>query len=83
MEAHIIENSDTLAVREDLITPKIKKKHWPIRLESTRSEAGAGPSKSWYFKEGDVPWILKKDDISLAKEVIMVVRVPTSYGSSL
>ena len=26
---------------------------------------------------------LKKDDISLAKEVIMDVRVPTSYGSSL
>ena len=75
--------SDTLAIRKDLITSKTKKKHWPRRLESTGSEAGAGPSNSWYFKEGDVPWILKKDDISLAKEVIMDVRVPTSYGSSL
>ena len=36
-----------------------------------------------YFKEGDVPWIVKKDYISLAKEVIMGVRVPSSYGSSL
>ena len=42
------------------------------------SEAGIGPSNSWFFKEGDVPWIFKKDDISLAKEVIMDVRVPTS-----
>ena len=37
-----------------LITSKTKKKHWPIRLESTGSEAS--PS-NWYFKEGDVPWI--------------------------
>ena len=36
-----------------------------------------------FFKEGDAPWILKKDDISLAKEVIMGVRVPTSYEYSL
>ena len=47
------------------------------------SEAGVGPSNSWFFKEGDVPWISKKDDVSLAKEVIMDVRVPTSYGFSL
>ena len=47
------------------------------------SEVGTGPSNSWFFKEGDVPWILKKDDISLAKEVIIDVRVQTSYGSSL
>ena len=49
--------SDTLVVRKDLITSKTKKKHWPRRLESTGSEAGAGPSNSWFFKEGDVPWI--------------------------
>ena len=73
--------SDTLAVRKYIITSKTKKKHWPRRLESTGSEAGVGPSNSWFFKEGDVPWILKKDDISLAKEVIMGVRVPSSYGS--
>ena len=41
----------------------------------------SGPS--WSFKEGDVPWILKKYDISLAKEVIMSVRVSYLYGSSL
>ena len=75
--------SDTLAVRKDLITSKAKKKYWSRKLESTGSEAGPGPSNSWFFKEGDVPWIFKKDDISLAKEVIMDVRVPTSYGSSL
>ena len=47
------------------------------------SEEGVGPSNSWFFKEGDVPWILKKYDLSLAKEDIMGVRVPSSYGSSL
>ena len=70
-------------VRKDLITSKTKKKHLPRRLESIGSEAGTDSSNSWFFKEGDVPWIFKKDDISLAKEVIRGVRVPTSYGSSL
>jgi hypothetical protein len=46
--------SDTLDVRRDLISSKTKKKHWP-RQES-RGEVGP----SWSFKEGDVPWILKK-----------------------
>ena len=72
--------SDTLAIRKYIITSKTKKKHWPRRLESTRSKVG--PS-NWYFEEGDVPWIFKKDDLSLAKEAIMGVRVPSSYGSSL
>ena len=53
----------------------------------TKSKMGSkedtGPSNSWFFKEGDVPWILKKDDISLAKEFIMGVRVPPSYESSV
>ena len=75
--------SDTLAVRKYLITSKTKKEHWPRRLESTKLEACIGLSNSWFFKEGDVPWIEKKDDISLEKEVIMGVRVPTSYGYSL
>ena len=70
--------SDTLAIRKDLISSKPKKKHWP-RKESRGDE---GPS-NWSFKQGDVPWILKKDDISLEKEVIMGVRVPSLYGSSL
>ena len=74
--------SETFVVRKDPITSKNKRKHWLRKLESTGSEAGAGPS-TWYFKEGDVPWIFKKYDLSLAKEVIMGVRVPSSYGSSL
>ena len=52
--------SDTLNVRKDLITSKTKKKHWSRQLESAGSEVGIGPSNSWYFKEGDVPWIFKK-----------------------
>ena len=59
MEEHIIEKSDTLVVRKYLITSKTKKKHWPRRLERTGSKAVLGPSNSWYFKEGDVSWILK------------------------
>ena len=55
---HILsKQSDTLAVRKDLITSKTKKKHWLRRLESMGLEAGTGPSNSWFFKEGDVPWI--------------------------
>ena len=55
-----MKQSDTLAIRKDLITSKTKNKYWPGRLESTGSEVGVGPSNSWFFKEGDVPWILKK-----------------------
>ena len=83
MEAHIIKQSDTLTVRKDLITLKTTKKHWPRRLESIGSEAGSGPSNSLYFKEGDAPWVLKRDDLSLAKDVIIGVSVPSSYRSSL
>jgi hypothetical protein len=68
--------SDTLAMRRDLISSKNKKKHWP-RQES-RGEVGP----CWSFKEGDVPWILKKD-LSLAKEVILGVKMPYVYVSSL
>ena len=39
------------------------------------------PLKS--FKEGVISWILKKDNLSLEKEVIMSVRVPSLYWSSL
>jgi hypothetical protein len=69
--------SDTLAMRRDLISSKTKNKHWP-RQES-RGEVG----HSWCFKEGNSPWILKKEDISLEKEVILGVKVPYLYGSSL
>lgn len=40
-------------------------------------------SLSWYFKEDDVPWILKKDDLFSDKEFIMSVRVCFLYGSSI
>jgi hypothetical protein len=69
--------SDTLDVRRDLISLKTKKKHWP------RQESRGEASPSWSFKEGDVPWILKKEDLSLAKEVILGVKVPSLYGYSL
>ena len=52
--------SDTLDVRKDIINSKTKNKHLPRRLECTGSEAGTGPSNSWFFKEGDVPWILNR-----------------------
>ena len=64
-------------MRKYLISSKNKKKHWP-RQES-RGEVGP----SWSFKEGNVPWILKKEDLSLAKEVILSVKVPSLYGFSL
>ena len=66
-----------MVVRRDLISSKTKNKHCP-RKES-RGEVGP----SWSFKEGDVPWILKKVDVSLAKEVILGVKVPSLYGYSL
>jgi hypothetical protein len=64
-------------VRRYLIYSKTKKKHWP-RQES-RGEVGP----SWSFKEAGVPWILKKEDISLEKEVILGVKVSYLYGYSL
>ena len=69
--------SDILAVRRDLISSKTKKKHWLI--QETRGEVGP----SWSFKEGDVPWTLKKDYIYFSKEVIMSVRVYSLYKYSL
>ena len=66
--------SDTLVVRRDLISSNTKKRHWP-RKES-RGEVGP----SWYFKEGDVPWILKKYDISMVKDVLLGVKAPSLYG---
>ena len=78
MEACILsKESDTLVVRRDLVSSKSKKKHWP-RKES-RGEVGP----SWPLKESDVSWILKKVDLSLEKEVILGVKVPYLYGSSL
>jgi hypothetical protein len=66
-----------LVVRRDLIASNTKKRHWPRK--ETKGEVGP----SWSFKEGDVPWILKKDGFSGAKDVILGVKAPSLYGSTL
>jgi hypothetical protein len=53
-----------------------KKRHWP--RGETRE---VGPS--WYFKEDDVPWILKKDGLSMENDVILGVNAPSLYGFTL
>jgi hypothetical protein len=58
-------------VRRDIISSKTKKKHWP------RHESRGEASPSWSFNEGDVPWILKKHDFSMEKDVIMGVKAPS------
>ena len=77
MKAHIIKKSDTLVVRRDLISSNTKKKHWP------KKENRGGNGHSWSFKEVDVTWIFKKDDISVAKDVVLGVKEPSLYGLSL
>jgi hypothetical protein len=75
---HISSNkSDTLVVRRYFIASNTKKRHW------TRKETRGEASPSWYFKEGDVPWILKKDDLSMVNDVILGVKAPFLYGSTL
>jgi hypothetical protein len=63
-----------LSVRRDIISSKTKNKHWP------RQESRGEASPSWSFKEGDVPWILKKDYLYLENEFILGVNVPSLYG---
>ena len=58
--------SDPLGVRRDLISSNTKKKHRP------RKESSGEVDHSHPFKEGDVPWNLKKDDISMVKDVNLV-----------
>ena len=53
------------------------------RSIGTRQENRGVVGPSWNFEEGDVPWILKKNDLSLAKEVILGVKVPYLYWSTL
>ena len=48
-------------------------------MKESRGEVG--PSSP--FKEGDVPWILKKGDISMAMDVILGVKAPSLYRSTL
>lgn len=74
MEAYMIKKINTLAIRRDLISSKTKKKHWPKKR--SRGEA----ITSWSFKEGGVPCILKKDDLSLVKDVILSANKPSLYG---
>ena len=64
-------------VRRDLISSNTKKKHW-LRQENRRDDG-----HSFSYKQGDVPWILKKEDLNLAKEVIFGMKDPFCYGSSL
>ena len=52
-----MKKSDTVVVRRDLISSNTKKRHWP------RKESRGEDGPSWSFKEGGVPWILKKYDI--------------------
>jgi hypothetical protein len=51
--------------------------HWP------RKESRGEDDHSWSFKEGDVPWILKKCDLSMEKDVVLGVKAPYLYGSTL
>jgi len=68
---------DTLAIRRDLLASNTKKLHWPKK--QSRGEA----SHCWSFKEGDVPWILKKDDLSMENDAISGVKAPSLYGLTL
>jgi hypothetical protein len=63
--------SDTMVFKRDLIALNTKKRHWPSN--ETRGEDGS----SWSFKEGDVPWILKKYDPFMVKDVILGVNAPS------
>ena len=74
MEAHIIKKSYTIVVRRDLVSSNTKKRHW-LKKEN-RGEVG----HCWPFKEGDVPWILKKDDILVENDAIWGVKAPLLYG---
>ena len=69
--------SDTLVVMKDIIPSNTKIKHWP--RQENRGEVGP----SCLFKEGDVPWVLNKDDIYLTNEVILGAKEPCLYGSTL
>ena len=66
--------SSTLVVRRDLIASNTKNRDWP------RKETRGDVDPSWSFKEGDVPWILKKDDLSMVKDVILGVKAPFYMG---
>jgi hypothetical protein len=72
-----LNKSNTLAIRRDLIALNTKKRHWPRKKSRWEVES------FWSFKEGDVLWILKKDDISMVKDVILGVKAPSLYGSTL
>ena len=69
--------SDKMKARKYIISSNTKKKHWP--RQETRREDG----HSFSFKKCDVPWILKKEYLNLEKEVILGMKVPYFYGSSL
>jgi hypothetical protein len=66
-----------MAITRDIISSNTKNRQWP--RNKTRGE----DAPSWSFKEDDVPWILKRDDLSREKDVILGVKAPSLYGSTL
>ena len=70
-------NRDKLSSKRDLISSNTKKKH------RSRQEYRGEDGHSFSFKKDDVQWILKREYLNLAKEVIVGVKVPYLYGSSL
>ena len=77
--SHIsLKQSEALTIMDShIISSNTKKKDWPRQVN--RGEV----SPSWSFKEGHVPWILMKDELSFIKELILGVKVPSLYGSTL
>ena len=74
---HISLQNETLGVKRLFISSNTKKKNW--QRKESRGEA----NPSWSFKEGDVPWILMKDYVLVEKDIILVVKEPSLYGSTL
>ena len=68
---------DMFSSKRDIISSNTKNKHWP------RPENRGEDDHSFSFKKYDIPWILKKEDLNLAKEVILGVKEPYFYGSFL
>ena len=62
---------------KDVISSNTKIKHGP------RQEIRGEDDHSFSFKKGNVPWILKKEDLNLENEVILGVKARSFYGYSL
>ena len=75
--SHIIQKSEKLDYRRDIIASNTKKNNCPSQ------EIKGEDVPSFSIKKGNVPWILNKYDRNLAKEVILDVKAPSCYVSSL